>query len=172
VSIAALRPAAIVFREEQNFPRWVYALLGVIAFAGTTFAGWHGQGAPGRSWWAEVPAVLLVSVALPAVLVLGVLRMTTEVAPGGCAVWFGWIPSYRRLVLLDTIQRIEIVEYRPWADYRGWGARTGRDGERVLIARGNRGVRLHMVDGSRLLIGSQRPEDLAQALEHAIRPVV
>ncbi len=47
---------------------------------------------------------------------------------------------------------------------------AGRDGERALIARGNRGVRLELIDGSKLLIGSQRPEALAMALERALRP--
>jgi hypothetical protein len=37
---------------------------------------------------------------------------------------------------------------------------------------GNRGVRLDLSDGTRLLIGSQRPEALAVALEHAMRPGV
>ena len=66
--------------------------------------------------------------------------------------------------------RLEVVSYRPLADYGGWGIRSGRDGERVLNARGNRGVRLDLADGSRLLIGSQRPEALALALERALRP--
>jgi hypothetical protein len=41
----------------------------------------------------------------------------------------------------------------------------------VLNARGDRGVRIELADGSRLLVGSQRPEDLALALERAmLRP--
>ncbi len=57
------------------------------------------------------------------------------------------------------------MTYRPIADYGFWGIRAGRDGERALIARGNRGVRLELTDGTRLLIGSQRPEALAAALD-------
>jgi hypothetical protein len=63
-----------------------------------------------------------------------------------------------------------VVNYRPLADYWGWGIRKGRDGERVLNARGNRGVWIDLADGSRLLVGSQRPEDLASALERAVLP--
>jgi hypothetical protein len=104
--------------------------------------------------------------------VIGVLRMTTEVTPTDLRVWFGWVPTYRRFVAIGTIQRIEVVSYRPLIDYGGWGIRSGRDGERVLNARGNRGVRLELTDGSRLLIGSQRPEVLALAIERALRPGV
>ena len=62
------------------------------------------------------------------------------------------------------------MTFRPIADYGFWGVRSGRDGTRALIARGNRGVRLELADGSFLLIGSQRPEALARAIEHAMQP--
>ena len=43
---------------------------------------------------------------------------------------------------------------------------------RAFIARGTRGVRLELIDGTRLLIGSQRPEALAAVLDGALRPGV
>jgi hypothetical protein len=73
-------------------------------------------------------------------------------------------------VPVGTIVRLEVVSYRPLADYWGWGIRSGRDGERVLNARGNRGVRIDLSDGTRLLVGSQRPEALAVVLERAMLP--
>ena len=45
-------------------------------------------------------------------------------------------------------------------DYGGWGIRKGRDGKRVFNARGNRGVRLELSDGTRLLIGSRARKNL------------
>jgi len=73
-------------------------------------------------------------------------------------------------VPITGIVRYRVVQYRPILDYGGWGIRAGRDGERVLNARGDRGVRLELADGSSLLIGSQRPEELAETLERARRP--
>jgi hypothetical protein len=106
------------------------------------------------------------------VLIVGFLRMTTEVTATHGRVWFGWVPTYRRVFAIADVQRLEVISYRPIADYGGWGIRWGRDGERVLSARGDRGVRLDLADGTRLLIGSQRPEVLASALERALRPGV
>jgi hypothetical protein len=68
------------------------------------------------------------------------------------------------------VQKIEVVTYRPFRDFGGWGIRAGRNGERALCARGDRGVRLELLDGTRLLIGSQTPEALATAIERAVRP--
>jgi hypothetical protein len=173
VSVAtAIQPPATVYREDQNFAWWVYLALALMA---TTTALTYlavGPNAPGASGprLSGLAVFLLVGLALPSVLVLGVLRMTTEVTPMTCRVWFGWIPTYRHAVPLSSISSVEVVSYRPLADCGGWGIRRGRDGERVLNARGDRGVRLTLSDGSRLLIGSQRPEELARALEQASRP--
>lgn len=96
--------------------------------------------------------------------------MTTQVMPSDLRVWFGWIPTYRRYVAIGTIRRVEVISFRPIVDHAGWGIRTGGNGERVLTARGHRGVRIELTDGTCLVIGSQRPEELAMTLEGAIRP--
>lgn len=166
------RPVSI-YREEQNFGWWVYGLLALMAGVGLLCVLWKGQGgAEGvrMSWSGQVPLVLAVGLVLPAVLVLGVLRMTTEVTPAECRVWFGWVPTFHHTVTLTDVVKVEVVEYRPMADYGGWGIRRGRNGERVYNARGNRGVRLELGDGTRVLVGSQTPEELARAIEQGIRP--
>jgi hypothetical protein len=175
VALAAFPPAVVVYREEQNFDWRVYALI-----AATVPLVWfglfwvHDQGAalaaPDSFGSLELTVGVFAGLVLPVLVVVGLLRMTTEVAPTDLRVWFGWIPTYRKIVPIGTIVRIEVVTYRPLVDYGGWGIRTGRDGVRVLNARGNQGVRIDLADGTKLLIGSQRPEDLARALERALRP--
>lgn len=177
MALAAFPPAVVIYREEQNFDWRVYALVAVadlLVWLGLVF--FHDN--PVHAAGFENPGAIMlalgffVGVVLPVFLIIGFLRMTTEVAPTDVRVWFGWVPTYRRVIPIGSVQRIEVVTYRPLADYGGWGIRQGRDGVRVLNARGNQGVRLELVDGSRLLIGSQRPEDLARALERALRPGV
>ena len=51
------------------------------------------------------------------------------------------------------------MTYSPLAEYGGWGIKWGRSGL-ALNARGDRGVRLTLTDGRRVLVGSQRPEEL------------
>jgi hypothetical protein len=166
--VAAIRPAAAVFREEQNFDWRVYAVFALGEIATCVGLVWSSDGASRVYWGVPFPLLVIAGLLLVGVLVLGVLRMTTEVTPTDVRVWFGWIPLYRRAVSVTSIRRLEVVSFRPIADHAGWGIRMGRDGERVLTARGNRGVRIELSDGTRLLIGSQRPEDLAIALERAM----
>ena len=113
---------------------------------------------------------LLIGLALLMFVVVFLLHMTTEVGPTDLRVWFGWAPTSPRMVPIGTVRSVEVVTYRPIADYGFWGIRAGRDGERAFIARGNRGVRLELIDGTKLLIGSQRPEALASVLDLALRP--
>jgi len=173
LSVAAIQPPAAIYREEQRFGWWLYALLALMmAVAWSMLLGQRPGGAnPGAGPHGQIfVASIAAGVVLPVLLVVGVLRMTTIVTPTEVHVWFGFVPTYRRAFAIGSIARVEVVQYRPILDYGGWGIRITRDGERVLNARGDRGVRLHLADGSKILIGSQRAEELALAVEGALRP--
>jgi hypothetical protein len=177
VAVASFQTAAVVYREEQNFDWRVYAAVVLAEVVVTLTLYWlylkgfdpaAAVGLPGLAMSLGAAAGL----GAPLLLVVGLLRMTTEVTPTDIRVWFGWVPTYRRFVPVGSVSKVTVVSYRPLADYGGWGIHSGRDGERALIARGNRGVRLELADGTRLLIGSQKPETLAEAIERASHPGV
>ncbi len=177
MSVATLGPSAIVYREEQTFDWRVYAFVAFCEIVAWCSLGWYVREAPHRAALGEfhgLPVTWLAVFLLAVVtfFLFAILHMTTEVTPTDVHIWFGWFPIYRKRFGIGTIQRVEVVTYRPIADYGGWGIRVGRDGERVLNAKGNRGVRLELSDGSRLLIGSQQPETLARTLERSLRPGV
>jgi hypothetical protein len=174
-TVAAIRPAAIVFREEQYFDWRVYALIAALELVAGFALVWLTRrwdfvaALLAHKWSLEFSLGAALGLALPMALAVFLLQMTTEVTPTEVRVWFGWIPIYRRVIAITDIRRYHVVQYRPILDYGGWGIRAGRDGERVLNARGNRGVRLELSDGTKLLIGSQRPEELAETIERANR---
>jgi hypothetical protein len=101
---------------------------------------------------------------LPLGLAFNVLCLRTTVTEKELSVSFGALfPFYRRRIATADIVSSEAVTYSPLAEYGGWGIKWGRGGA-ALNARGNRGVRLTLRDGRRVLVGSQRPEELAEAL--------
>jgi hypothetical protein len=165
-SVVTLQPAAVVYREEQYFDWRIYSFIAL----GEMLTG-LGL-ARGRVWSFEFGLGLALGLLLLMIVIILLLHMTTEVTPTNLRVWFGWTPTYRRMVPIDTVRSVEVVTYRPIADYGFWGIRSGQDGERALIARGNRGVRLELTDGSKLLIGSQKPELLAAALDRSLRSTI
>jgi hypothetical protein len=52
--------------------------------------------------------------------------------------------------------------------YGGRGIRRGRHGWAYTVS-GNRGVKLILAGGEQFLIGSQRPEELAAAIQKRLR---
>ena len=132
------------FSEMQAFSAVAYGALGLSAVAAAT---------SGLIW-----PVLLVG------LTGSLLCQKTTVTETNLTVTFGaLLPLYRRQIALREIASAEAVTYAPLADYGGWGIR-GRGRSIALNARGNRGVRLTLLDGRRVLVGSQQPEELANAL--------
>ncbi len=135
-TVVTMRPAATVFREEQYFDWRVYALIAVLELASGYALVWATRhwdpidALLAHRWSIEFSLGLLVTVALPMLMAIVLLHMTTEVTATEVRVWFGWIPIYRRALAITGIKHYHVVEYRPIADYGGWGPRTGRDGER------------------------------------------
>jgi hypothetical protein len=95
------------------------------------------------------------------------LSLTTEVRID--ALYYRYFPfnlSFRRLGA-ESIREFEVRTYSPVREYGGWGIRWGQGGMAYNVW-GNQGVDLVLSDGRRKLIGSQRPEDLAQALKKVL----
>ncbi len=96
------------------------------------------------------------------------IHLTTEVHEDG--LYFRYFPlhlSFRKINLED-IAGFNVETYRAIIDYGGWGIKYGRKGQAYNVS-GNRGVQLQLSDGKRILIGSQRAEELAEALKSALR---
>lgn len=108
-----------------------------------------------------VALLLAVVVLVGAILTV---RLTTTVTADALSVRYGFL--YKTRVPLAEIALAEAVEYSPVREYGGWGIR-GTPRRRALNARGKQGVLLTRADGTTLLVGSQRPRDLLEALAHA-----
>ena len=109
---------------------------------------------------------LYVLIGAVLLLIAGILswRMRTTVTPERLTVRYGPIGALR--VAISDIARAEAVVYRPIRDYGGWGLR-GWGRRRAVNARGDRGVLVVRRDGSTVLVGSQDPRALLEALSRA-----
>jgi hypothetical protein len=125
--------------------------------------------------WGDHPlpdaALLLVGLAVTVfciglVVLFAFARLITEVQSDGLYIRF--IPFHPRFLRFsrETLLHWEAVKYNPLLDYGGWGIRYGLKG-RAYNVRGNKGVQLELRDGKRVMIGSQRAEELARALTEA-----
>lgn len=90
------------------------------------------------------------------------LKLVTEMREEGLYIKFVWLWP-ERTIAWDQIRSLEDRTYRPIRDFGGWGVRSAARGI-VYHARGNRGVRMVLASGERVLLGSQRTEELARAI--------
>jgi hypothetical protein len=75
-----------------------------------------------------------------------------------------FFPLTHQNITFEDITRCEVRTYNPIREFGGWGIRYRR-GAKAYNVSGNRGVQLELANGKRLLIGSQRSEELARAIE-------
>jgi hypothetical protein len=69
----------------------------------------------------------------------------------------------KRRVPLDRIQSVEIIDHDPVREFGAYGIRTTR-ASTAYLAGGRGAVRLSLSGGSKLVVGSNRPDELAAAL--------
>jgi len=92
------------------------------------------------------------------------IKLITEVRNDGIYIRFFPIHFSFRKIPFDQLKKYEVRTYRPILEYGGWGIRWGFKGKAYNVS-GNRGVQLELMNGKRILIGSERPEELFYAID-------
>ena len=158
-----------LFREEQAFTQWwIWGVVLLVAgLAWWTFLQQIVRGVPFGTNpapdWAVWLILLLAGVGLP--LFFLTCRLVTTVTPGHLRVHFRLLR--RREIPVADIEGAEAVAYHPIRQFGGWGIRYHARRGWAYTAHGNRGVQLQLAGERRLLVGSQRPDELVAALLHA-----
>jgi hypothetical protein len=164
----------VIFREVQQFRQplaWV-PLVAVLVVTLSIF-GWGALFAPNSPGAGKEKLVALVILGVGVLVVGGLaylfylLNLTTEVRTDGLYVrYYPFQLSFKKIPL-DKVRTFYATTYRPILQYGGWGLRYGLTGTAYNVG-GNRGVKIEFIKGRHLLIGSQRAEELAYALEQIV----
>jgi hypothetical protein len=109
--------------------------------------------------WGVVVLWLLIGVGLPLVFFWAHLETTVE----DRKLILRMKPVTAREIYAGQIARFYARTYKPLREYGGWGIK-GFCSNRAYNMSGNQGVQLELVDGQRVLIGSQRPQELEAAI--------
>ncbi|MHC4271366.1 MAG: DUF6141 family protein [Planctomycetota bacterium] len=156
------------FREVQRFSLWLRITLAILmAFIIVIdFFPLYKKIYPSG----EVVTIILftiVGILLPfacAALFL-ILKLETEVRSDGLYIrFFPFHLKYKRFVPED-LKECYIRTYRPIKEYGGWGIRYGfGESGKAYNVKGNQGLQLVFENGKRLLIGTQKPKRLLEAV--------
>ncbi len=145
--------------EEIQQPPWPAMALGLGGTATGAIAA-----ARALSMFARFGVAALAVGGLGVVLTEFMFPMRTTLLPEELQVRFGRRTRFR--IPLKNVVRAYARTYQPLAEYGGWGIR-GVGGNRAFNMRGNEGVQLELRSGQKVLIGSEKPEELVRAIRKA-----
>lgn len=160
----------VLFREVQDFKgkfRLMHLFLG-IAIAGACFAVVVAiVKNPDKSLSSILGTAggIIVTIGIAALFI--VLKLETEVRSDGLYVrYFPFHLKYKK-INPDDLTEYSARKYSPLWEYGGWGIKCGKGGKAYNV-KGDRGLQLVFNNGKRLLIGSQKADELEQAMRSLI----
>ena len=155
-----------LFHETQRFNKWwVWGLLVLIAasFAVSLYKNWSG--------WQSLVTVrfivpFIVIILINALILLN--KLETMIKQDGIYVrFFPFHFSFKRYQW-QTQKEVYVRKYHPLSEYGGWGVRWGIAGKAFNIS-GKWGIQLVSKEGRRLLVGTQKAEDVRKVLDDVYR---
>jgi hypothetical protein len=147
-----------VFTEVQSFDQaWMWTLLGIgtmVLLLSLLLAGQWG--------WAMIFAGAVLVMAMS---VMSSFKLNTRIDDAG--VHYRSHPFFikTKTIPWEDIDQIYVRTYSPMLDYGGWGIRLGWKGWTYTI-KGNQGIQIVRKNGRRVLVGTQKPDEVSQMLAH------
>jgi hypothetical protein len=153
------------FTEKQCFLKhWWFILLPVFVFG--SIAVWVDDEAQ-----TETYQIVIFFVAITLVLLLFLFMcLHTRINEKGIEVQFKPLMFKVRKIQWNDVVQVQVIEYSPLFDYGGWGYRKSFSGKKAALnVYGNQGLELILKDDTKLMIGTQRKDDLNNYLSYIKR---
>lgn len=152
----------LVYEERQPPPGWVWIVV-VVCLGPGVVAGailWMAGGSRG-----ELGLALVIDAVVVGALALFLSGVRIRVYDSELEGRLGYWPWRFRAALLDILW-CRVTGYSALRDFGGWGFRRSlrHPGVRAINGRGDRGLLVALADGRRMLLGSDEPERVAEAL--------
>ena len=94
------------------------------------------------------------------------IRLDTEIRSDGIYVRMFPIQFSYKVITWATVGRCYLRTYKPIAEYGGWGMRWGLGGKGMAYTiSGNQGLQVEYSPNKKLLIGTQKPEELERIIQ-------
>jgi hypothetical protein len=158
-----------LFEERQHFRQWWHWLIIGAVNGLFLFGVWkqvinHEQFGDKPMSDAGLLAMAVISLICSAMLYR--LRLETRISKEALNVRFYPFQLKYRCYPWSQMSKYYIRQYNPITEYGGWGIRLGIFGKgKALNVSGNKGLQLEFSNGKKLLIGTNKPDQLQEVLE-------
>ena len=159
----------ILFSETQKFKQWWLWVL-LLTINAIFIFGWIQQIVFDKQFgdkpMGDVELVFATCMVLCISIFTLSVKLETRVKIDGIYVrFFPFFLTYRKYPWED-LEKATVRTYSPLAEYGGWGYRISFSGKgRAFNISGNKGLQLEFKNGKKLLIGTNKPDELAEVLK-------
>jgi hypothetical protein len=162
----------ILYKEEQKFNRRLtLAFLGPITIL-TAIALYsqylHTPHEMGIKFYLTLSLLVIQTITI---IIVCTAKLQTVITETEIILDFYPILFTPKKITWNEVESFKIRKYNPITEYGGWGAPLiklpsprGFNRNRALNTQGDIGLQLHLKDGNKLLVGTQKPNELEMAL--------
>ena len=158
----------ILFTEQQRFKQWWLWLIlfGInFIFIFGIFKQVIGGQQFGDKPMSDMGLFMGFGIVFSLTLLFYFFKLETIIKTDGIYVRFFPIHIAYKKYAWDTINKSFVREYNAIGEYGGWGIRYGIFGSgNALNVSGNKGLQLVFTNDKKLLIGTNKPQELTEAL--------
>lgn len=159
----------VLFKEVQKFNQWWLKLL-LLAINLLFFYGIYGQmflgGLFGSNLMSNIGLILVTLLTFSASILILQVKLKTLIKADG--VYFRFYPLQKefKFYAWEEIVKVGVREYSPLKEFGGWGWRFSVLGKGIAYTvSGNKGLQLKLQGKKRVLIGTNKPEELKKVLQ-------
>jgi len=153
----------ILFEEEQSFVgTWMWyltILIGGLSIFGT-LASWMFSNNPEGPIGTFIASLVISGV----VILLGTSKLHLIIDTQSIYYRYPPFVNKEKILRKDDIQEIYVRKYKPIWEYGGWGYRFRFRSGRAMTVSGNQGLQILTTKDKRLLIGTNKPDELQTAI--------
>ena len=157
-----------IFIEEQKFNQPLIFTGLAIAFilvSGATYSEWNP--AENETLSSKLATLSGVIIILLVALLFLFLKLKTRIDEFGIHYHFFPFQLKHKTISWDLIANCYVRKYEAFTEYGGWGMKFSffKKRGKCVTTKGNIGLQLELKNGKKLLIGTQRKNEIQSALE-------
>lgn len=158
----------ILFSERQKFKQWWLWLIllgcnGLFLFG--IFKQVMGGQQLGDKPMNDLGLLIAIGITIILTIYFVIIRLDTIIKKDGIYVRFFPFHLKFKHYTWDKLTKSFVRKYSPLSEYGGWGLRLGLFGKgRAYNVSGNNGLQLEFIDNKKLLIGTNKPDELTEIL--------
>ena len=149
------------FHEEQTFSRWIAWVIVALIGIPVAIALVESLVRPDVFF----PSLMTIALFVAVAVLFFLARLVVDVDGDEIRISFHFLWPTRRIPIA-AVRGARAQQYRPLAEYGGWGVRLGWRGW-AFNTSGSEGVLVETSAGKRVMIGSRRAKELEAAIARA-----